>query len=95
MSRPRRSRSRRRADPFRLLALVTIVLGMTIVVVGFVVWYFTNRESSLLIGAGLVMATGGGLRAAAETLLERLPQYQPPPELPVPRPLPTNEGSDA
>lgn len=91
MSRPR-SRAKNRVDPFRLLALTSIILGMLIVVVGFAVWYFTDRESSLIIGSGLIMATGGGLRGAVQPLLDRLPEYQPPPaELPLRRREPREE----
>jgi hypothetical protein len=56
---------------------------MLIVVAGFAVWYLTGRESSLIMGSGLVLATGGGLREAAGQILDRLPRYEPPPaELP-------------
>jgi hypothetical protein len=73
----------RPSDPFRTLAIMSIILGMLIVIGGVVFWTLTGRESSLIIGAGVTLTIGGGLRNVLVGLIDQLPIYlPPPPELP-------------
>jgi hypothetical protein len=74
------SPARRPSDPFRALAISSIILGMLIVIGGAVFWTLTGRESSLLIGAGVTLTIGGGLRNVLVDLVDQLPIYLPPPE---------------
>jgi hypothetical protein len=55
----RESRRSAGPDPFRALALLSIVLGMLIVAGGVVFWALTGRESSLIIGTGVALTIGG------------------------------------
>ena len=66
-------------DPFRLLALLGIVIGLLIVTAACVFWALTGRESTLIVGAGMALATGSGLANRAATMLGLLPNYAPPP----------------
>ena len=89
-------------DPFRLLAVAAIVLGMLIVIGGCLVWFFTGRQvPDVIFGGGLTLTLGGGLREWAATAIERFPRYapppaelpQPPPPAPPPLPPPSANGS--
>lgn len=80
---------RREIDPFRVLALIGIGLGLLIVVFSAVVWYLTNRENTGIMTMGVGLATAGGLKEGVERLLGRLPSYyqpDPDPEPPLPTP---------
>jgi hypothetical protein len=86
MSRSTPRARRESSDWFQILALTGIAVGILIVIAGFVVWFLTNRESSLIVGAGLALASGGGLRQLGEKYLSQAPQYQSPPaHLPEPQ----------
>lgn len=73
-----------RRDPFRALAIAAIVLGLAIVLFAVVFWAVTRRESSLLVGAGLTLSIGGGLRNYLAGIAERVPDYEAPRESPDP-----------
>lgn len=49
----------RRVDPFTILSLVSIILGMVIVAGAVTFWALTGRESSLIIGTGVALTVGG------------------------------------
>lgn len=74
-------------DPFRVLAVLGIVVGLLMVIGAAVFWGLTGRESSLIVGAGMMLAIGGGLRNMLTSLADRLPIQPPPVEPPAP-PLP-------
>lgn len=65
-------------DPFRLLAIIGIVVGLGIVIGGAVFWAVTGRQSSLVMGAGMVLAIGGGLRNLAASYMAQFPSYVEP-----------------
>ncbi len=67
------------SDPFRLLAILGIILGLLIVIAAAVFWALTGRESTLIVGAGMALATGSGLVNRAAQILGLIPDYQPPP----------------
>jgi hypothetical protein len=82
-----------RSDPFRLLAIIGIVIGLLIVIGGAVFWAVTGRQSSLIMGAGMVLAIGGGLRNLAASYMAQFPTFEPPrppevqpPVMPLPPP---------
>jgi hypothetical protein len=78
------------SDPFRLLAIIGIVIGLLIVVLSAVFWLLTGRQSALVMGAGMTLAIGGGLRNLAASYMSQFPVYAPPrpPELLEPEPRP-------
>lgn len=79
-------RQPRHWDPFRLLSILSIVLGMIILIAATALTYLTHFESPEVFGAGLILTTGGGFRAAIEWMVRRLPEYEPAPrELPDPK----------
>lgn len=65
-----------RRDPFRALAIAGIVLGLALVLFAAVFWAATGRESSLLVGAGLTLSIGGGLRNLFAGIAEQFPAYE-------------------
>lgn len=86
--------SRRGVDPFRILAIMSIVLGFLIILFSAVVWYFANRLSATLMSGGVILAGAGSAKEAGERFLSRAASYytpsptqppseQPPPELHV------------
>lgn len=81
-------------DPFRLLAIAAIILGMVLVLAAAVFWFLTGKQSAVIMGAGVSMAIGGGLRNLLASLVSQIPEYIPPPtEIPEiseePKPHPT------
>ena len=68
------------ADPFRLLAVACIVLGMLIVVGSIVLWLVTGRANTAIIETGGGMAIGGGFKEMVSGILDRFPTgYSVPP----------------
>lgn len=63
-------------DPFRMLAIIGIVLGLVIVAAAMIFWFVTGRESSLFVGAGLTLSIGGGLRNMVAGIAEKFPDYE-------------------
>lgn len=63
-------------DPFRTLAIIGIVLGLALVLFAAVFWAVTGRESSLLVGAGLTLSIGGGLRNLVAGIAGQIPAYE-------------------
>lgn len=73
MTQPRRRR--REPSPQQLSARTLQILGVVLIVGTAIFWAFTNRESALLMGAGITLATLGWLQRAFATFQERLPPY--------------------
>lgn len=74
MSEPKRPNTSER-DAFWVLAVLCIILGMLLVLSAAVFWALTGRQSSLIVGAGLTLAIGGGLRNTLYSIANQLPDY--------------------
>ena len=73
------SRYKSGSDQAKQLSARTLqVFGLALIAGSAVVWYFTGRESALLVGAGITLSTLGWLQRAFMTVQERLPRYDPP-----------------
>lgn len=80
--------SRKRRDPFQVLAVLTILLGMMIVAGGAAFWMLTGRESSLIIATGVALTLGGpvgdrissSVRKLSEVLYYSQQPYDTPPD---------------
>lgn len=55
--------------------------GLLLILGSAVFWAFTGRESALFVGAGITLSTLGWLQRTISAAEERLPRYDPPPEL--------------
>lgn len=67
------------SDPSRQLSARTLqVFGLLLILASAVFWAFTQRESALLVGAGITLSTLGWLQRAFTTAQEKLPRYDPP-----------------
>lgn len=73
MTQPRRRR--REPSPQQLSARTLQILGVVLIVGTAIFWAFTNRESALLMGAGITLATLGWLQRAFVTFQSRVPTY--------------------
>ena len=79
---------RRNWDPFRLLSILIILLGMVILIVAVVLYYVlpSHLASPEIFGAGMALTIGGSARGMLGWIIGGFPQYEPPPlELPEPR----------
>lgn len=72
----------RRRDPFRILAIATIVLGLVIVIAAVVFWMLTGQQSSLMVGAGLALAGVGSMQRIASYYESQMMAPPPPPPAP-------------
>lgn len=91
-SRPQQPQGQRpQHDPFRILAIITIILGLVLVIAAFVIWWQTHQQSSLMVGAGLALAGVGGMQRIASYYESQIttPPPPPPPIPPVPPVQPT------
>lgn len=66
------TKRQRRLDPFQLLAIASVLLGMLIVVGAALFWAITGRQSSLIVGTGLLLTTGGPLIGRFELGIRKL-----------------------
>lgn len=95
-------RRRHQHDAFRTLAIAGIVLGLLLVIGAAVFWAVTGRQSTLIVGAGMTLAIGGGLRNMLAGLVDQIPGYErheplDPPvffEAPPPPPVTEDEGGE-
>lgn len=82
-----------RTDLFQVMSIACIVLGMVLVISAAIFWFLTGRESATIMGAGVTLAIGGGVRNMLKGVLDKLPAYvPPPPDLPDPTPTPVRHG---
>lgn len=86
-----------------MLAIAGIVLGLLLVIGAAVFWAVTGRQSTLIVGAGMTLAIGGGLRNMLAGLVDQIPGYERhipqepflPPTPPPPTPAPAeDEGGE-
>lgn len=75
----RRGRVRRRRTD-QLAARTLQIAGLLLIFGSAIFWAFTNRQSALLLGAGVTLATLAWLQRAWNEFQARAPDYLPPPE---------------
>lgn len=68
-----------RSESAKQLSARTLQLfGLLLIASSAVFWALTNRESALMVGAGITLSTLGWLQRTFLTVQDRLPQYEPP-----------------
>jgi len=77
MTQPPR-RASRHQRPQQLSARTLQIFGCLLIAASAIFWAFTNRQSALLLGAGVSLATLGWLQRTFGTLQSQLPEYDPP-----------------
>lgn len=83
----------------QLSARTLQAFGILLIAGSAIFWGFTGRESTLLVGAGVTLATLGWLQRAITTAQEKLPTYEAPelsnvlPEDVSVKPKPHRKGS--
>jgi hypothetical protein len=56
------------------------LFGLLLILASAVFWAFTQRESALMVGAGITLSTLGYLQRTFEKAQDRLPRYDQPPD---------------